>query len=189
MTNESSNNQETNDLDDNVSDLPTPRPQKMKKPMNLSSEERAKRSERMKKLRAKLDNLGSKPVGNFKQETKKKPTTSMKEAKTTKKEEPIDNTPLNSDESEISSEESEVEEQKPLPKQQKIKKTQMNSKRKIKPTPRKVMKIKYYEEPSPAEMLQDRLFLENQHKQDYEQKYSKPTTKKYDDFSNQMFNY
>lgn len=63
-----------------------------------------------------------------------------------------------------------------------------------KPVVRKVFKIKYYDKPTPEELLQDRLFLENQHKDDNETKIKKHITKNNthktdDDLSNKLFNY
>ena len=164
--------------------------------MNLSQEERAKRSDRMKKLREKLDNIGKKPeLSKHKDiEKKKKLPTSMKDKEKPEKipEEPQENNDY-TDNSDGFTDESEEEEEKPLPKSKKPKKNVANSKRKTKPTPRKVFKIKYYEEPSQAELLQDRLFLENQHKADNDYKYMKKqdnTNKKnVDDLSEKLFNY
>lgn len=167
----------------------TPRP-KIKKGINITDEERAKRSERMKKLRAKLDNIGKKPVADKKEEIKKKPPTLVKEKKITKKEEKEEENNDYSENSDVLSDESDEEPTKPLPKTKKIEKPIANTKRKQKPVPRKVMKIKYYHEPSQAEMLQDRLFLENQHKADNEIKYlKKKELKPTDDLSDKLFNY
>lgn len=65
---------------------------------------------------------------------------------------------------------------------------------KNKPPVRKVFKIKYYGKPTPDELLQDRLFLENQHKDDNDHKIKKnlwknKTEDKGDDLSNKLFNY
>jgi hypothetical protein len=173
--------------DDEVPQTPRPKP---KKSMNLSAEERQKRSDRMKKLREKLDNIGKKPENKKIVEKKKNVTTSVKEKKIV--EEPEENNDY-TDNSEGFSEDSEVEEQKPLTKTKKPAKNIGNSKRKAKPTPRKVFKIKYYEEPSQAELLQDRLFLENQHRADNEAKYVKKQNnsgeKNKDDLSEKLFNY
>lgn len=173
--------------DDEVPATPRPKP---KKSMNLSAEERAKRSERMKKLREKLDNIGKKPENKKIVEKKKNVTTSVKEKKIV--EEPEENNDY-TDNSEGFTDDSEEEEQKPLTKTKKPTKNVANSKRKTKPTPRKVFKIKYYEEPTQAELLQDRLFLENQHRADNEAKYLKkqdnPTKINKDDLSEKLFNY
>ena len=80
-------------------------------------------------------------------------------------------------------------EQKPIKKTTK-KKPNYNQK----PVVRKVFKIKYYDKPTPEELLQDRLFLENQHKDDNETKIKKHITKNNthktdDDLSNKLFNY
>ena len=167
-----------------------------KKSINLSQEERDKRAERMRKLRAKLDDIGNKPVKKeqtIKPKPKvpiKPPTVCKKENEEKPKEKQEENNDYTDDDNSFSSD-SEEEIQKPIAKKEKQQKIVANSKRKVKPTPRKVMKIKYYEEPTQAEMLQDRIFLENQHKHDTERKYMKPNNqvRDVDDLSNKLFNY
>jgi len=127
-----------------------------------------------KKIREKLDNIRKVPKG-------KPPEPSKKKGIPKKEIEPVNN----NDETDYS------EEDEPKP----VKKLQKN---KVKETPkktmpRKVLKIKYYHEPTQAEMLQDRLFLENQHRQDNEftlTKNKKDENKtSNDNISDKLFNY
>lgn len=166
---------------------------KVKKSINLSDEERAKRSERMKLLRSKLDNIGKAP--KIQPKVLKKPPTSSRDIKVVKVEKE-NKEESQSENEEISDLDSEEEPETPRPKPKPIKKDKINNNhnRKLKkPMPRKVFKIKYYEEPSPAELLQDRLFLENQHKNDNDynlNKNKKPhAVKNQDDISDKLFNY
>lgn len=184
-------NQNNPDLDENPENVAedektdTLKP-KTKKGMNLSQEERDKRAERMRKLRAKLDNIGSKPkIQNKDIEKPKKPVKKIEKIEENEKEE--------EEIVETDSEESSEEEPEPIPKAKKPIKKNVKHKGKSKPTPRKVFKIKYYDEPTQAELLQDRLFLENQHRTDNDYKYmkkkSEPIKKDVDDFSEKLFNY
>ena len=185
------NNQKNPDLDDkpeNVAEdekTDTLKP-KTKKGMNLSQEERDKRAERMRKLRAKLDDIGTKPKIQKKDndiDKPKKPVKKIEKIEEKEEEEIV----------ETDSEESSEEEPEPLPKAKKPVKKNVKNKGKVKPTPRKVFKIKYYDEPTQAELLQDRLFLENQHRTDNDYKYMKkknePIKKDVDDLSEKLFNY
>lgn len=180
---------------------------------NISDEERKRRSERMKQLRAKLDNIAEKPSyekavkeRNFvadvkkkieekrlkKQNEEKKNDEKQNEDYRDDKDENIDD--IDEQEEENDDDDSDEEYEKPIKKPiKKMNKPILKNKTipKIKSMPRKVLKIKYYEEPSQAEMMQDRLFLENQHKYDNEAKYLKNSKPKNDlnDISNKLFNY
>lgn len=184
-------NKDDKDLEEIDEIKPTPRP---KKKMNLSQEERDKRADRMRKLRAKLDNLGSVKTKVVEKENKKIPVKKIPTKPKEIKKEVVEE--KNEESTDIESEwsvESEEEEQKPILKKLKSKKPVIKNNRKIKPTPRKVLKIKYYSEPSQAEMLQDRIFLENQHKADNENQYLKKKNqtkeKDIDDLTTKLFNY
>lgn len=162
------------DLEPSQEEKPAEVPKK--KSINLSDEERQRRSERMKKLREKLDNIGSVP--------KVKPAEPSKRKTIPKKEiEPVNND-VESD--------SESEEEEPVKPVKKLQKSKVKETPK-KAMPRKVLKIKYYHEPTQAEMLQDRLFLENQHRQDNEYTLNKnkkeENKKSHDDISDKLFNY
>jgi hypothetical protein len=96
---------------------------------------------------------------------------------------------LNSSTEEENDSEDDDLEQQPIRKMKKSKPIPIK-----KPTVRKVFKIKYYDKPTPEELLQDRLFLENQHKDDNDYKFKKNMNKnmktaKQDDLSDKIFNY
>ena len=165
---------EEKDVEQSQEEKPAEIPKK--KAINLSDEERQRRSERMKKLREKLDNIGSVP--------KVKPPEPSKRKTIPKKE--VVHVNNESDESD------ESEEDEPVKPVKKIQKNKVKETPK-KAMPRKVLKIKYYHEPTQAEMLQDRLFLENQHRQDNEYTLNKnkkeENKKSHDDISDKLFNY
>ena len=130
----------------------------------------------MKKLREKLDNISSVPKV-------KQPEPSKRKTIPKKEVEPVNNDVESESESD---EDGHVEPVKKLQKN-KVKETPKKA------MPRKVLKIKYYHEPTQAEMLQDRLFLENQHRQDNEFTLNKnkqdDNKKSIDNISDKLFNY
>ena len=175
-----------------VDNFPTLSNEKQRrKPLNISDEERQKRSERMKLLRAKLDSIGKAPQMPPKPPNKNK--VSLKDI--TGVVSPHDvkglkGRPFQETEEEKSEESEEEEPPKPVKKTKATKGQPMYNK----PSVRKVFKIKYYHEPTQAELLSDRLFLETQHQADNNfmlnnRKTNNNTGKDPQDISDKIFNY
>lgn len=154
-------------LNRNKPNLDAPEPNSRKK-LNISEEEREKRRERMKKLQERLHKV---ETGKQKVEKTVKPLKSEPQSEMVKTEDVI-----NQEEDTVQnlSESEDEAPAKPAKKAPEAKPKKSNAKAAV----RKVLKIKYYAEPSAEEMLADRLFLESAHRTDEENelKKKKPAT-------------